>query len=113
MDNVMDRSIFNNTLMAALGAVAIATIVQPGTADARPDTKSFTCEGVRDYVADRGAVVMNTKNRNVYRRFVSNQSFCQYNEGLRLHFVPTRSKKSCSLKICVDISPYGKRFRRP
>lgn len=47
--------------------IAIASIGSLQTADARPSTKSFTCEGLRNFIASRGAVVMNTKNSNVYR----------------------------------------------
>ena len=79
----------------------IVTSLTAGTADARPSTKSFTCDDVQDYVEDRGAVVMNTKNRSIYRRFVANSSYCRFSEITKIYVAPTRSG-SCYMRICVS-----------
>lgn len=70
-------------------------------AEARPSTRSFTCEGVRDFVFDRGAVVMNHKSPSLYRRFVANRSYCDFEKVTKRYRVPTRSG-SCTLLICIE-----------
>ncbi|MDD9909619.1 MAG: hypothetical protein OXR62_08005 [Ahrensia sp.] len=91
--------------MPALAAGMAVLLILTGHAEARPSTKSFTCEDAREFVNQQGAVVMDTKSSRVYRRFVSNRSYCSAFELIEWHFVPTKSG-SCSLKICEE--PLGK-----
>lgn len=97
----------NKPLKYAMTLCLLTTGFMFGTsmeeANARSSTKSFTCEGVKDLVYDRGAIVLNTKNRNVYRRFVANRSFCQVEEIVKSYRVPTRTG-SCRLLICREIT---------
>jgi len=69
-------------------------------ADARPSTRSYTCDGVKALIRKRGAVVMNHKNNNVYRRFVYSLGYCKRPDNrLRSFRVPTKTG-TCTLKIC-------------
>lgn len=85
----------------ALSAMAFSPVLLSQPAEARPSTKSFTCEGVKDFVRRNRAVVMNHKAPHLYRRFVSSRQQC-YNHDDRLarFTVPTRSGR-CSLRICA------------
>ena len=88
------------TVMLALGfAIAI-----PFPVEARDSTRAYTCGQVRQLIARRGAVVLNTKNQHVYRRFVVHRGFCQPDEITRTYVAPTRSG-SCRLKICIEYDP--------
>ncbi len=83
-------------------AASIALGWAAGSADARPSTKSFTCIGVQDYIDARGAVVMNHKRSDLYRRFVAHSGYCR-NEGgaTKIFVVPTKTG-SCRLRICTE-----------
>jgi len=83
----------------ALGAFGASMAIQ--SAEARPSTRSFTCQGVQDYVQRRGAVVMNTKSSRTYRRFVANRSYCSSFEVTETRTVPTKSG-GCYLRICWE-----------
>ena len=100
----MSNAIAQLTRNSTLAVIAAVTLISalPQSAEARPSTRSFSCEGVRDLIYDRGALVMNTKNASVYRRFVNDRSFCAHGEGLESYYAPTRSGK-CRLKICRDL----------
>ena len=102
--------IVSSPLLKAIFMAAIFAAIFPQEADARPSTQAFTCEGVRDYIASRGAAVMNTKTSSIYRRFVAHVGYCQSGEGIEYYSAPTRSGK-CKLKICRDID-YDDFFRR-
>lgn len=99
----------SKTGFVVAAALSIAAISQAG--HARPGTQSYTCEGVRDLIAQRGAIVMNTTSSHVYRRFVANRSFCSYGERTKRYSVPTRSGR-CSLRICVEFDNDDDLFRR-
>jgi len=92
--------------IAILGGVFVSTMTV--AADARPSTKSFTCEGVQDFVDDRGSVVMNTKNSSVYRRFVADRTYCVLRESTRRFSVPTKDGL-CRLKICYEYENFRSR----
>ena len=94
-------------MSARLGLIIASTVVT-GTlaltvftsfAEARPSTRSYTCEGARAFVASKGAVVMNTKNANVYRRFVRGYAQCRRDEVVEPFAVPVRGGR-CTLRIC-------------
>jgi len=89
----------NSALIAALSItfVAVSTVAS----DARPSTRSYTCSGVKNFISQRGAVVMNHKSSSLYQRFVSRRSFCDRGETTKRFSVPTKSGK-CSLKICAE-----------
>lgn len=82
-----------------LGSLGASMVTQP--AEARPSTRSFTCQGVQEYVQRHGAVVMNTKNPRTYRRFVANRSYCSSFEITETRTVPTKSG-GCYLRICWE-----------
>ena len=101
------------TLSAAAFVVAALNVAPTpffADAEARPSTRSFTCHGVQDYVQRRGAVVMNTKNSRVYKRFVANRSYCSHSEIAETRTVPTKTG-GCYLRICWEPLDRGKRFR--
>lgn len=97
----MQHTSFKKLIFTGLSIAVLSIFLHPQNANARPSTRAFTCEAVRDFVHDRGAVVMNTKNRSVYRRFVDNRSFCYARETTKRFTVPTRNGR-CSLKICAE-----------
>ena len=71
---------------------------------ARDSTKNYTCEGVKTLVKQRGAVVLSTKNNNVYDRFVHGRQSCELGQVLGRYSVPTRDGQ-CRLKVCIEFDP--------
>lgn len=95
-------------LVIALVAASSTMLASATTADARPSTKSYPCSALQDLVNQRGAVIMDTKNRNVYKRFVANRSYCTLEEKTKSHRVPT-ADGTCKLRICYSTDPFAKR----
>lgn len=79
----------------------VISMIYVNIATARPSTRSFTCDELVRFIQARGAVVMNTKNAYVYRRFVAHSGYCYAGETAVYHTVPTKTGK-CRLKICED-----------
>ncbi|MEL6505754.1 MAG: hypothetical protein AAFO61_13385 [Pseudomonadota bacterium] len=91
--------IFLSTAIA-VSALLYSSAQFTAQAQARPSTKNFTCEGARQFIRQRGAVVMNHKSPRLYRRFVDNRNQCfDRTDRLERFFVPTRSGQ-CALRIC-------------
>ena len=91
-----------NRLNIAIVLILSALVIIPfftRPADARPSTRAYTCEGVWNLINRRGAIVMDTKNSNVYRRFVKNRSYCPSDMVLFQYLAPTRDGR-CQLYIC-------------
>lgn len=87
------------TLAAAIAAGVLSTAAFTTSAEARPSTKSFTCEGAKRFIRNNGgAVVMNTTSPRVYRRFVAYGNQCGFGYARR-YSVPTKSG-SCQLLYC-------------
>ena len=71
-------------------------------AEARPSTKSYTCQGLKELIAKRGAVILATKTQRTYNRFVANPGSCpRTSYFLKRVRVPTKSGQ-CSLRVCSD-----------
>ena len=98
--------IMRDGLVAAFtSAIVVAMVVT--TANARPSTQRYSCEGVRDLIEDRGSVVMDLKP-GVYRRFVNNRQECELDQITERFYVPTTTGL-CSLKICRSrAAPLGR-----
>lgn len=98
------------TSIAILGACLTFGALPTSSAEARPNTKDFTCTGVRNFVDQKGTVVMNTKNRHVYRKFYAPNRHCPFSTVHKRHSVPTKSGM-CTLFICREPRrPLFKRF---
>lgn len=94
--------IVQNAVIALVTAITLV-LVAISTASARPNTNAFSCDGLNDLIAQKGAVVLNTKSSSkyqVYGRFVANRSYCRTNEVLLGFKVPTKTN-SCKLKMCI------------
>jgi len=95
-------SIAQNGLISFVAAVTLCVMVS-STASARPNTSSFTCDGLKELIDQKGAVVLNTKSSStyqVYGRYVANRSYCNSGESLLGIKVPTKSS-SCRVKLCI------------
>lgn len=85
------------TLMAAMTMM----LAVPTIAEARPSTKSYTCSGLKGFIASRGAVVMDTKNRRVYDRLIASRRFCTFDKKPERIDVPTRTGQ-CQVLHCIE-----------
>lgn len=85
-------------------STAVAVLCLVGVAEARESTQNYTCSGAKQLVKSKGAIVLNTKNSNIYKRFVANRSYCSIDQIVKFHSVPTKAGR-CLLKICVDYEP--------
>ena len=84
------------TMIAACGLVMIAS----QSAQARPDTRSMTCNQLQSFIQKQGSVVMNTGDRT-YGQFVHHRGFCGPSEVLAGLRVPV-SGGSCPVKQCKE-----------
>ena len=89
--------------------VVLTTSLSIGSADARPNTRDFTCDGVRAYLDARGTAVMNTKNRSIFRKFYAPHQQCPFSTVHKAHRVPTKTGM-CILYICRE--PMEPLFKR-
>ena len=92
-------------ILAAVTVLSATAIFTP--ADARPSTRSYSCPEVRDLIRTQGAVVMDTKNTSIYRRFVHSLHYCKPpDNSLVKYSVPTKTG-TCKLKICDEWRPFN------
>ena len=77
------------TAALALGSIALTTAAQ-----ARPDLRQMTCQQAQNLVRQHGAVVFTT-GQYTYSMFVSNRSYCDYNQELFVQYGPTRDNRKC------------------
>ncbi len=91
------------SMAVAASTVAALNFALPATsADARPSTRSYTCEALKDLIYDRGAIVMNHKNSSLYRRFVHSRHYCRRPDNSTKRFrVPTKTG-TCYLRVCYE-----------
>ncbi|MHA7772432.1 hypothetical protein [Roseibium sp. M-1] len=83
-----------NHLLTA--AFVFAGIVASGAAEAsnRPDLRKMTCAQAQNLVRQHGAVVFTT-GQYTYSMFVSNMSYCDYNQVLFTQYGQTRDARRC------------------
>ena len=79
-------------------ALVLAGLMVTAGAQARPDTRSMSCQQLQNFVKDNGAVVMNTGPRT-YNRFVHHRGFCLYSETVGTAWVDA-SDGDCRLREC-------------
>ncbi|MTI42493.1 hypothetical protein E1178_02610 [Roseibium hamelinense] len=80
-------------------------------AQARPDTRNYTCEQAQALVKQRGQIVMNT-GPSTFDRFVANGSYCVEPHAVtRALFAPTKDVKQCNVgRRCVErVNPRSNR----
>ena len=82
---------------AAVWASIIGLVITAG-AEARPDTRSMTCQQIQALIEDESVVVMDTGPRT-YKRFVDHQGFCSVAEVVAKTWVDA-SDGQCQLKEC-------------
>ena len=75
-------------------AIALAGLGMSTAADARPDLRQMTCAQAQSLVRQHGAVVFTT-GRHTYSMFVSNRSYCDWNQVLFPQYGPTRDHPKC------------------
>lgn len=75
-------------------------------AEARPNTRSYSCSALRQLIARRGAVVMNYKGNSVYKKFVRDVRFCRFPHNTVRRFSVASKSGRCSLLICYEWEPF-------
>ncbi|SDR38992.1 hypothetical protein [Pseudovibrio sp. Tun.PSC04-5.I4] len=95
---------FLSTLLTSAGLILATTI----TAQARPDTRTMTCQQTQTLVQKSGGIVLSTGVRT-YDRFVSSLRFCQPPERLKSRWVPTKDQKKCFIGYSCE-PPYDNDF---
>lgn len=80
------------TAIIALTVMAMTQLT--GTALARPDTRSMSCDGAKAFVRNHGGVVMST-GQHTYERIVSGVGFCGAGEETALKVAPTSDNPKC------------------
>lgn len=87
-------------LLAAFAAGFVASpFVFVDDAEARPNTRSYTCDRLEDLIDDRGAVVMNYKGNSIYHKFVVDSDECEDDEVAQRLTVRAKDGR-CRLKYC-------------
>lgn len=77
------------TVALMLGSILMAT-----AAEARPDLRQMSCQQAQNMVRQHGAVVFTT-GQHTYSMFVSNRSYCDFNQELFVQYGPTRDHRKC------------------
>ena len=95
----MTKNPHSFNIAVPLFLLVCAVCLPVGSAEARPSTQSYTCEGVKDFVDQQGTVVMNTKRSDIYRKFYSRSYECPFTQVHTAYRVPTKSGR-CTLYIC-------------
>ncbi|MCF3934264.1 hypothetical protein L1787_12680 [Acuticoccus sp. M5D2P5] len=86
--------------VALLPVIVLAFAAAP--AEARPDTRTMTCEAVNGFIQKEGAVVMTT-GRYTFRRFVANRAYCDPWQWAQPEYAPTRDTPKCPVfGVCYD-----------
>jgi hypothetical protein len=80
-----------NRVALVLALLAYGTCAQ---AQQRLSTLNLTCGQAQQVVLARGAVVLST-GAHTYDRYVRDQSFCEFNETIKLAVVPSRDTPQC------------------
>ncbi|MEL7524828.1 MAG: hypothetical protein AAFN16_03590 [Pseudomonadota bacterium] len=78
----------------AIAAVLLGSLVWTSAAQARPDLRQMSCRQAQNMVKQHGSVVFTT-GQYTYSMFVSNRSFCDYNQELFVQYGPTRDNRKC------------------
>ena len=86
------------TLKTILVTIALAASFAPAAAEARPDTRSMTCQQLLGFLKSKGSVVMDTGPRT-YKLFVWHRGYCQYGETVGTAWVDASDGK-CRLREC-------------
>tara|TARA_R110002124_G_scaffold66612_7_gene181312 strand:+ start:12345 stop:12668 length:324 start_codon:yes stop_codon:yes gene_type:complete len=95
----LNRPLINTIIVP--GLLLAATVFSGSAAEARPNTTDYSCLGVRGFIDQRGTVVMNTKNRFVYRKFYAPDYQCPFSTIHTPYSAPTKSGM-CTLFICRE-----------
>ncbi|NKB51279.1 MAG: hypothetical protein GKR97_03470 [Rhizobiaceae bacterium] len=91
------------TIAIAASTLAALNFALPvSTADARPSTRSYSCEALKDLIYDRGAIVMNHKNSSLYRRFVHSRQYCRRPDNSTKRFRVPSKTGTCYLRVCYE-----------
>ena len=81
-------------IQAAAAALGFAALAIATPAEARPDLRKMTCAQAQQMVLQHGAVVFTT-GQHTYSMFVSNLSYCDYNQVLFTQYGQTRDARKC------------------
>lgn len=81
-----------------VAAALLSTLILPAAAEARPDTRSMTCQQLLGLLQNQGAVVMNT-GTHTYKRFVYHRGYCDFGETVQTAWVDA-SDGECRLREC-------------
>lgn len=96
--------------ICTIAALLLGSSLTATQAQARENTRSFTCGALKNYVDRSGAVVLNTRGPRVYKRFVRSRAYCSSFEIIEWEWVTARDGR-CALKICWEPLSRGDQFR--
>ncbi|MEM6762282.1 MAG: hypothetical protein AAF615_05350 [Pseudomonadota bacterium] len=89
-----------NLNVLAFAAALAATSAWPVLAQARPDTRNYSCQGAQAFVASQGIVTMST-GTHTFQRFAANPQNCPpLQRRMRAAYVPTTDNAQCKLQTC-------------
>ena len=84
--------------------VTVALVAAAGTAFARPDTRSMTCQQTQRLIIRSGAVVLTT-GPHTYDRYVAGFRYCSRPNAPVRTYVPTRDYDNCPVYNCQHVDP--------
>lgn len=92
-------------------SLTLAALMTATVAEARPDLRQMTCAQAQNLVRQHGAVVFTT-GRNTYSMFVSNRSYCDWNQELFPQYGPTRDNRKCRVAFECKEPLFRRGFNR-
>ncbi|WP_305988638.1 hypothetical protein [Roseibium sp. MMSF_3544] len=95
----------------ATAAFVLGSLFLTTAAEARPDLRQMSCNQAQNLVRQHGAVVFTT-GQYTYSMFVSNRSYCDYNQELFIQYGPTRDNRQCPVAYQCKEPLFPRGFNR-
>lgn len=97
-----------NRCVKIILAVAATALAAPTPANARPDTRSMTCQQAVATIKHYKSIVLST-GQYTYDRYVSQQGFCGPTQQTLLSVAPTIDNPRCRIGYrCVEAIDNGR-----
>lgn len=96
----------------SLGFAVLAGMAVAGHAQARPDSRSMTCQQAQAMIGQSGAVVMST-GTHTYDRYVRSGMQCFSTGEMAVRsYIATSDNPSCVVYRCENVDPEDRRWMR-
>lgn len=94
-------------MKSALLVLPFFALASSAMSQTRSDSLTISCTNAKQFVTQRGAVVVGT-GRHIYERFVAHAGYCEINQTTEPAWVPTADDRQCHIgQRCREQGPRG------